>query len=571
MPLRFGNCSFDPSLRTLTRNGRSVQLTPKAFELLSALLENRPRPLSKTELHERLWPATFVSDTSLARLVSELRRAIGDDARDPRLVRTLHGYGYAFHGPVAGGPADTGSDADIVGTVVVLPFVDLGEDDRQDYFCDGLTEELINELGRLQPRRLRVIARTSAMRYKGSDKSVREIGRELGVEHALEGSVRRAGSRVRISAQLARVSDQIQVWSGSYDTDLGDMVSVQREVVRALAAEIWPELAPPRGHDEPRPLDPEAYELYLKGRYFWHRRTVADLWKGAACFESAVARVSSYAAAHTGLADVYLTLLDYHELDAREAMQRAKIAIADALRFDPRLAEAHSTLGHLSLHAFDWSAAESAFLRALELNPSYAMARFYFANYLMAMSRFDEAIEEASRATRLDPVAAIVESNSAFVYYHARRFNEALECCRRALEMDADLWVAHYDLGRVNVELAEYREAIESLERAVELSGQGQRALAALGHAYALGGDRDRAEAIREQLQRPRDQRLVWSYGIAVVLLALDRPDEAFDWMERAYDEMDGSLVFLAVDPRVAQHLEHPRARSLLRRMRFDG
>lgn len=571
MPLRFGDCVFDRRARTLTRDGRSVRITPKAFELLSALLESRPLPLSKTELHERLWPATFVSDTSLARLVSELRRAIGDDARDPRLVRTLHGYGYAFHGPVAGGPAETGSAGDIVGRVVVLPFVDLGEEPHQEYFCDGLTEEIINELGRLRRRRLRVIARTSAMRYRGSDKSVREIGRELGVEHALEGSVRRAGGRVRISAQLVRTSDQLQVWSGSYEADLGDMVSVQREVVRAMAAEIWPELVPPSRHDEPRRLDPEAYELYLKGRYFWHRRTVPDLWKGVACFEGAIDRVSSYAAAHAGLADVYLTLLDYQVLDAREAMKRAKIAIADALRFDPRLAEAHSTLGHLSLHAFDWDAAESAFLRALELNPSYAMARFYFANYLLAMSRFDEAIEEGRKAARLDPVAAIVESNSAFVYYHAGRLDEALACCRRALEMDAELWVAYYDLGRVKAELAEYRDAIEALERAVELSGQSQRALAALGHACALGGQRARAEAIREQLQEPRDQRLVWSYGIAVVLLALGRHDEALDWMERAYSERDGGLVFLDVDPRVRQHLDHPRARSLLRRMRFEG
>ena len=570
MPLRFGDCVFDRSARTLTRDGRPVEITLKAFELLSTLLENRPRPLSKAELHERLWPKTFVSDTSLARLVSELRKAIGDNAKHPRLVRTLHGYGYAFHAPVTGGPA-TRLAADAVNTVVVLPFVDLGEDPNQDYFCDGLTEEIINELGRLRPRGLRVIARTSAMQYKGSDKSVREIGHELGVEHALEGSVRRAGSRVRISAQLVRVADQLQVWSGSYDADLGDMVAVQREVVSALANEIWPELAPPHTHDEPRRLDPEAYELYLKGRYFWHRRTAPDLWKGVGCFERAIEKVPSYATAHTGLADIYLTLLDYQELDAREAMKRAKIAIADALRLDPGLAEAHSTLGHLSIHAFDWAAAESAFVRALEINPSYAMAHFYFANYLVAMARFDEAIEEGMRAIRLDPVAAIVESNSAFVYYHARRFDEALECCRRALEMDADLWVAHYDLGRVRVELGEYREAIEALEKAVELSVRSQRALAALGHAYAIAGKRAQAEEILRRLRQPRDQRFVWAYGVAVVLLALDRTDEAFDLMERAHDELDAGLVFLKVDPRLRVHRDHPRARSLLRRMRFEG
>ncbi len=568
MHLRFGDCVFDRGTRTLTRGGRPVDIAPKAFELLGLLLEHRPRPLSKPELHEKLWPDTFVSDSSLARLVSELRKAIGDRARDPRLVRTVHGFGYAFQARVTGGPV-AGKASEPGATVVVLPFIDLGEDADQDYFCDGLTEEIINELGRLRPRGLRVIARTSAMLYKGSDKSIREIGRELGVEHALEGSVRRDGRQVRVSAQLVRVDDQLQVWAGSYDADLGEMVSLQREAVRALANAIWPRLSLPPKRVEPAHLDPEAYELYLRGRYFWHRRTVPDLWKGIRCFEAAISRAPDYAAAHTGLADVYLTLLDYQELSAREAMGHAKIAVADALRADPGLAEAHSTLGHLSIHAFDWRAAEHGFLRALELNPSYAMAHFYLANHLVAMERFDEAIDEGRRALELDPVAAIVESNYAFIYYHAGRFQEALDRCNRALDMDANLWVAHYDLGRILLALGDHRQAVEVLEKAVELSGNSRRALAALGQACAVADQTTRAEAILDRLTEPRGKRSAWAYGAAVVLAGLGRLEQAFDWLERAYEDLDAGLVFVRVDPRIKGHLDHPRAPALLTRLRL--
>lgn len=570
MQLSFGDCVFDQGARTLTRGGRPVEIAPKAYDLLVALLDHRPRPLSKVELHERLWPKTFVSDASLARLVSELRKALGDDARSPRLVRTVHRYGYAFCAPVRG-LSDEGSAASASGAVVVLPFVDLGAaETRDEYFCDGLTEELIHELGRLRPRGLRVIARTSAMRYRGSTLGIREIGQELGVEHALEGSVRRSGDRVRISARLIRVSDETQAWAGGYDADLGDMVSVQRQVVRALTSEIWPELAPERAHREARRLDPEAYEQYLKGRHLWHRRTLPELWASVRCFERAVERVPSYAAAHVGLADVYLTLLDYHELEPRRAMELAKLAVADALRHDPELAEAHSTLGHLSIHAYEWEAAEGAFRRALELNASYAMAHFYFANYLVARGRFDEAIEEARRAAELDPVAAVVESNLALVYYHSGRFDEAIRCCRRAIDMDTRLWSGYCDLGRVRLELGEHQGAIEALEKAVEILGPGRRVLAALGHAYAVAGERSRAEEILDRLRRPPGQPAAWTYGAAAVLMGLDRVEEGFDWLERAYEELDAGLVFLKVDPRVRDRLGHPRGRALLRRMRLE-
>ncbi len=569
--LRFGEFELRVASGELKKGGIAVGLQPQPLRVL-VFLANRPGELvTRSEIHDSIWGGGFhlELDQALNYCIRRIRAALDDDAKEPRFIETLRRRGYRFVAPVTRSPIAR-LVADSVGTVVVLPFVDLGEDPHQDYFCDGLTEEMINELGSLRPRGLRVIARTSAMNYKGSSKGIREIGQELGVEHALEGSVRRAGGRVRISAQLVRVSDQTQAWAGSYDTDLGDILSVQREVVRALADKIWPELAPPKTHPEPRRLDPEAYELYLKGRYFWHRRTVTDLWKGVRCFERAIDMVPGYAAAHTGLADVYLTLLDYHELASHKAMKLAKIAVADALRLDPTLAEAHSTLGHLSLHAFDWAAAEGAFHRAIELNPSYAMAHFYLANYLLAMGRFDEAIDEGRRAMALDPVAAIVESNAAFAYYHAGRYEEALESCRRALEMDPNLWAAHYDVGRIHLELGEHQGAIEALEKAVELSGQSQRPLAALGHACAVAGERARAEAILEQLLRRPGGRYVWAYGAAVVLVGLDRLEEGFDWMERAYEELDSGMVFLKVDPRFKGLLTHPRIRSLLRRMRLE-
>ncbi len=569
--LRFGDFELRVASGELKKGGVAVPLQPQPLRVLAFMASRPGELLTRSGIRDSVWgdDVHLEFDQALNYCIRRIRAALRDDAKEPRFIETLRRRGYRFIAPVTRS-AIARTVADSAGTVVVLPFVDLGQD-PQDYFSDGLTEEMINELGRLRPRGLRVIARTSAMKYKGTSKSIREIGQALGVEHALEGSVRREGEQVRISAQLVRVSDQTQVWAGSYDTDLSDILAVQREVVRVLANEIWPELVSQTTHAEPRRLDPEAYELYLKARYFWHRRTVPDLWKGVRCFEKAVKKVPGYAAAHTGLADVYLTLLDYHELATRDAMNPAKLAVADALRLDPTLAEAHSTLGHLSLHAFDWISAERGFRRAVELNPSCAMAHFYFANYLLAMGRFDEAIAEGRESMVLDPVAAIVEANVAFTYYHAGRYEEAIDSCRRALKMDARLWAAHYDLGRVHVELGEHRRAIDALEKAVEFSGESQRPLAALGHACAVAGERAKAEAILEELLRRPEGRHVWAYGVAVVLIGLDRVEEALDWMERAYEELDAGLVFIRVDPRLKALLAHRRVRSLLRRMRFEG
>lgn len=565
--LRFGDFELHVASGELKKGGAKVALQPRPLQVLACLTGRAGELVTRDEIRDSVWGDSvhLEFDQALNYCIRRIRSALDDDAEEPRYVETLPRRGYRFIAPVTRSTTSPAT-AEAASTVVVLPFVDFSES-PQPYFSDGLTEEMINELGRLQPGRLRVIARTSAMKYKGTEKSIREIGRELGVDHAIEGSVRRASGQVRISAQLVRVCDETFVWARSYDADLGDILSVQRDVARALVEEIWPQLVSKPESARFRRLDSEAYEQYLKGRFLWHRRTVPELWQAVRCFARAIARDPGFAAAHTGLADVYLTLLDYQELSSRQALEQARPAVAEALRLDQDLAEAHSTLGHLSLHAYDWATAERAFRRAVELNPSYAMARFYLANYLLARGRFDEAIAEAELSRALDPVAGIVESNAAFVYYHAGRHAEALDRCRRALEMEASLGAAHYDMGRVYLELGEHHRAIGELERAVELSGNSYRALAALGHALGVAGERGRAEAILDRLQARTGGRHVWAYGVALVLLALDRAEECLDWMERAHDELDAGLVFLKVDPRVEGIRARPRVRALLRRM----
>jgi eukaryotic-like serine/threonine-protein kinase len=454
--------------------------------------------------------------------------------------------------------------------LAVLPFENLTDEADQDYVSDGLTDEMIAQLGRLNPLRLGVIARTSAMRYKRTQKSVDVIGRELGASYVLEGSIRRSADRVRVTAQLIQGIDQTHVWTQTYDRDIGDMLALQSDVARAIAAEIRVQLTPDaqrqlaRQHQVPR----AAYEAYLKGRYFWNRRTREALEKSVAHFQDAIELDPAYAAAYAGLADAYLTQFDYNHVPPGEAFALVTGAVLEALRLDDRLAEPHSSLGHLRLHQFEFDAAEDEFRRAIELNPGYSTAHYYYGNLLAALGRFDEAIVEAHRALELDPMSPNTRQNRLFIFYLARRYDESLEQVRETLELDPAYTALHYWYGLVYERQQKYADALSAFQKVVSTdSSRGLTVLAAIGYTHAAAGNRREASQVLEHLESASEY--VSSYDLALIHAALGDTDRACALVCKAYDDHASFLPFLNVDARLDGLRADPHIQGVLRPMKL--
>ncbi|PYU20439.1 MAG: hypothetical protein DMG30_21055 [Acidobacteria bacterium] len=553
---RFGRFRLDPNGRVLFRGDRAVRLPPKAADILLVLVQNAGSVVEKKDLLKHVWQDAFVEEGSLTRTISILRKALEDPSREQELITTIAKRGYRFAAPVM---------------MVVLPFENLGSGEKHDYFSEGMTEEMITRLARLNPERLGVIARTSAMQYKSTDKSVRQIGGELGVSHLLEGSVRRSGNRVRIAVQLIQVSDESHLWAESYQRNLGDMLTLQFEVAKAVAKEIQIKLAPQERErlSSAGTVNPQAYEAYLKGRYLLNRRTLETLQKSVQYFKKSIEYDPHYAVGYAGLADSYLTHHDMGHLPPREATTKAKAAAGKALRMDETLAEAHTSLGHAYFHEFDWPAADRDFKRAIKLNPNYANAHFYYANYLIAVGQRNEAIAEARWAQTLDPVSLPAGTNLAAILCFAGHYTEAIEHSLRVLEMDSSFARAYEDLGRAYEQQRMYPQAIAAFEKAVEFSGRSSRDLASLAHAFAIAGKQREALELLEELRELSKKRYVSPYSFALVFVGLGNKSQALAWLEKAYKGLDGALPFIKVNPRLAPLHCDSRFQNLVRRMNF--
>jgi TolB-like protein/tetratricopeptide (TPR) repeat protein len=456
--------------------------------------------------------------------------------------------------------------------LAVLPLENLSGNEEQEYFADGLTDEIITALGGDSPQRLGVIARTSAMQYKRTDKRVDQIGRELGVDYVIEGAVRREGNRVRITAQLIRVSDQTHVWANGYERQIQDVLLLQTELASAIASAVEVQFGgPPRSDTvSERRVNPEAYEDCLRARFYWNRRTREDLYRALELFSRSIEVDGDYAPAFAGLADSYLVLLDYRYIPPGEGLAMATAAAVNALRLDERLADAHTSLAHAKLHALDWEASEQEFRTAIQVAPGYALAHFYYANLLALRSRFEDAIGEAREAVRLDPVSMVAESNLAILYYNAGRYDEALEVCRKALQMEPNLARPYDDLGRILLEKQAWPEAIAALEKAVSLANRSVRYLSGLGFGYGVAGRTDLARQILTELTETSKQRYIASSDFALVHAGLGERDQAIQWLERACEERDSHAPAINVDPRLASLREDPRFRALLKRMGLE-
>lgn len=563
----FGPFRLDAPGPVLFRDDRMVPLAPKAASTLLLLVENAGKTLDKDDLLKEVWPDAFVEEGSLTRTISLLRKALGET--DQEYIVTVSKRGYRFAAPVAtrGEKAPVSSEQAFV--LVVLPFENLSGDAAQEYFNDGLTEEMITQLSRLNPERLRVIARTSAMRYKGAKKGVREIGWELRVSHVLEGSVRRDGRRVRISAQLIQVSDETHVWAETYERDLGDILKLQSEVSQAVAKEIRVKLTP---HERRRlatapEVSPAAYEAYLKGRHLWNRRTEEGMRKSITYYEEAIQQSSEYAMAHAGMADSYVMLACRGMVPAKETFRKAKAAARKALDLDSELGEAHGSLAHVRLHDWDWEGLERDFQRAIELNPAEGIVYYWFGEYLMSRGRPDEAIAVTRRAYENDPLSPVIGASLGMIFYLAHRFDEAATLLRHVQEINPQHFLPHMRMGLVRIQQKEYNEAIREIETSVRLADQSTETLAALAIAYASAGQDEKARAVAGDLEAQQAKRYVLPYNFAKIYAAWHKTEKAFAWLEKSYDDGSPDLIELNSEPIFDRIRSHAKFVDLMRRV----
>jgi TolB-like protein/Tfp pilus assembly protein PilF len=573
LPKRFGDFEFDSRARQLRRHGHTIRLHGQPLEILGLLLERPAQVVLREELRARLWPQdTFVDfEHSLNAAVNKLREALDDDANNPRFIETVPRRGYRFISAV--GLHDSRNllgewSSPRIQSLVVLPLENLSNDPEQEYFADGMTDQLITNLAQISA--LKVISRTSAMRYKGTKKSLPEIARELHVDAVVEGAVMWVGGRVRISAQLIEAPTDYHLWAASYERDLRDVLSMQEEVTRAIASEIRVNLSAQEQARlaSTRPIDPEAYRLYLKGRYYWNKRSLEGFQKAIEYFQQATAKDPAYALAYVGLADTYTYFSFFDVVPPREAMPKAKAAAARALEIDNRLGEAHVSLGYVSyMYDWDWPAAGKHFEQALTLNPAYSRAHTFYPFYLSSLGRSEEALAVAKRSLDLDPASPAVNHSLAVQFYFARQFDQAIEQAHKTLELDPNFAISYELLGEVYVSRGMYREGLSELEKYSALSRGRAMSLALLGYAHARLGERSQALRMLEQLEATSKERYTPALSFAVVYAGLGEKDQAFAWLEKAYGERTSRLGYLKVEPLWDPLRPDPRFADLVRRI----
>jgi TolB-like protein/DNA-binding winged helix-turn-helix (wHTH) protein/Flp pilus assembly protein TadD len=485
------------------------------------------------------------------------------------VIATLAVLAYATR---RGVPAPEAGDPSGRVLLAILPFQNLSGDPDQGYIAAGLTEEMITELGRLDPTRLGVIARTSVMAYQSTTKSVAEIARELDVDFILEGSVRREADRVRIVAQLIRASDQTHVWAEGYDRDSRSILSLQREVARAIARETRITLSTDAEARLRRAasVQPVAYQAYLKGRFFLNQRTASAVRKAIDEFQRAIVIDSSYARAYAGLAETHDLLASYADVPPHDSYERGLAAAQRAIELDPGLSEAYTSLGTIhASYSWNWAEAEKALRRGLQLDPSNPLARKAYAELLSFVGRHDEAVTEARRAVELDPLSLLMQSNLGIVYSRARRGAEAVQQMTHTIGMDPNYMLGHLDLGLVLAANGSYQEAVAAFEHARRYSPEFSDSLGLLAYAYGKTGRMADARATGRELQRLSAARYVSSYIHALYHLGLGERELALTRLEGAYDERSWLVALLKVDPLLDELRTDPRFQALLRRMRF--
>ena len=630
----FGVFTVELSGGELRKHGVRLKLQERPFQLLVCLLEKPGEIISRDELRQRLWPdGTFVDfDHNISSAINKLRTVLNDSASNPRFIETVGSRGYRFladvkrisSDPPSSQPAkqitaevpkieaSTGSRYQgrwkvVAGTallfsilvagyfqwvrkivksvapvtrvmVAVLPFQNLTGDPAQDYFSDGLTEEMIAELTRLNQGRLGVIARTSVMVYKQRPKPLDQIGRELGVQYLMEGSVRRDSGRVRITAELIQVKDQTHIWAREYDRELKNSLALQSEIAQEIGDEIQISLGDGNGvkaanHHAPAhsTASYEAYDLYLKGRYFWNKRTRAGFLQAASYFQQAIAKDPGYASAYAGLADTFGLMSTWHAVPQQEFMPKAKATALNALALDDSLAEAHASLALVAEnYDYDWQTAEKEFRRAIQLNPDYATAHQWYAEYLSWQGRFDEALAESERARQLDPMSLIIATDRGAILFNARKYDRAIDQFRAVLDMDPGFSNARSFLAAAYVQQGKFAEALKENEL---IGSQEDPPWYWAFTAYIYNHSGNVAQAQHALARFEALSPSLRSDALLARLVAYNgstQHEKVLSLLEQAYKEHSPALTDIKVDPRYDNLREDQRFQGLLARMNLN-
>ncbi len=629
----FGDFCLEVRQRGLRRGPNPVLLTQKAFEVLLHLVRSEGKLVSRDELMNAVWGDTFVEESNLTQTIFMLRKALGDTKEQPYIL-TVQGKGYRFVRPVceisATPAASDAGEANSVpaglgaanteppepGTVIrtrsalrlwalaalalltlagfplfrsrhnfratsqpqgrlmlaVLPFENLTGDASQEYFSDGMTEEMITQLGRVDPSRMGVIARTSVMHYKKSPKALAEVGQELGVQYVLEGSVRRSGERIRVTAQLIQLKDQTHLWAQEYDRELKDLLVVQGDISREIASAIERELGAAQANFPASPaMSPqryEAYDLYLKGLFFWNKRTNDGFGQAIHYFQLATVKDPDYAPAYALLADAYAMQGAYSDAPSSEYVAKARAAAKRAVELDDHSAEAHTALALITQnHDYDWQTSEREFRRAIELNRGYATAHHWYAEHLMWQGRFDEALAESKEAQQLDPLSLIIATDKGYILYCARRYDEAIQQFRFVLDLDPNpprsdlIYLAYAQKGM----FPEIYAKLDS-EPAVDAPWYWSRA----AYLYGRGGRTQQANHALQKLKELDQVQLLDPMVMVSASIGIGNNDQAIAWLEKAYAQRSNKMVGIKVDPAYDPLRKDQRFQDLLRRVGLD-
>jgi TolB-like protein/DNA-binding winged helix-turn-helix (wHTH) protein/Flp pilus assembly protein TadD len=617
-PVRFGLFELDVRAGELRKRGVKVPLQGLPVQVLIILLENPGNVFTRDELRTRLWPAnTFVDfDHSLHNAIARLREALGENANNPRFIETLPRRGYRFIGPLESPVVPQTAAAEVnrsgqlrrallpaalallsvvavlvglnvggvrsklfgkpvsathIDSIAVLPLKNLSDDREQDYFADGMTEALITDLGKVSA--LRVISRTSVMRYKDTKKPLPEIARELQVDALVEGTVARSGDRLRITANLIQASPERHIWAETYERNLSDVIALQNDVARTITQQIQVQLTPEEHVklSASHPVDPEAYKLYIKGRYFWVKRNRESFDRAMGYFQQAIDRDPTYAAPYSGLADCYVLFGSSFDVGGQapsEVQPKAKVAALKALELDSSLADAHNSIAYVKLtYDWDWTGAEAEFKRSIALNPGYAHGHHWYAHLLLSSGRSEEALAEVNRALELDPVSPIINLHLGWHYLYTRQYDRALVQLDKTLELDPDYALAHWYRGLAFEQKKMYPEAVVEMSRAKDLLPGNLAVECDIGHVYAVSGDKGNAEKVIVALKQESTHRYVNAYELALIYIGLGQNDQAFKLLEQAFSEHSDMLVYLKIDPRLDSIRSDSRFADLVRRV----
>jgi DNA-binding winged helix-turn-helix (wHTH) protein/tetratricopeptide (TPR) repeat protein len=563
---KFGDFVLLSRDRQLFRLGKPVGLKPKVFQTLLLLVQEAGHLIEKDLFLKHLWPDSFVDEAGLAQNISQIRKVLSSERNEKTYIETVPRLGYRFVAPVHVSGQHAAGPPTIIG---VLPFELLGVAER-DYLADGLTDEVIASLGQIDPAHIQVIGRTSVMSYKHTAKSIAEIGRELHADLLLESSMRTEGGRFRITSKLIRTSDQVQIWSTSYDAEPSSMLSFQRELSATIAEQIRLRLSPERldALRRRQTENPEAYDSYLHGRYLWNHFTPATTRRAMECYTRATELDPKYALAWSGLTDAYSSAPIHADARPGDVWDKARTAAKNAISAEPELAETQTSLGMLKFWLeWDWVAAENCFRKAIRLDPSYSLAHRMLGIVLAHNGRSPEEARIAmSRARSLDPLEPMHHALSAQVGFITGDHQEALQFARQATIIAARFWIGYYQEAQVYEHLGEYEAALNSLERAANFRGANSKVLSLRGFVLAKQGKTLDALAVLETLKALSSERYFPPYATALILAGLGKTDLVFEWLNRAFDVHDVHLALLPADPKWDALRGDSRFTTLLKR-----